>query len=101
MSMKRTKRHGLDVGNSDGLPRSGGDWFARPANIQRFVYGLYFVCAVLVLADWVYEDPHPYFAVEKIYAFQAWFGFAAFVVIVYLGKLLRLIVRRPEDYYDR
>ncbi|MEZ6091430.1 MAG: hypothetical protein R3C05_26115 [Pirellulaceae bacterium] len=82
----------------------GGDqqsWFERPENVNRLIGGLLGVCVALVLADLFYSNPHPHFSIETSFGFQAWFGFVAFVVIVFLGRLLRVIVRRPEDYYDR
>ena len=63
---------------------------------------LVLACVALVLADLFYENPNPHFPKwENVFGFQAWFGFIAFVIIVFLGRLLRVIVRRPEDYYDR
>jgi hypothetical protein len=58
------------------------------------------------LAHWVpglgYDEHHPaHFAEEAWFGFQAWFGFVVFVVVVFLGRGLRLIVERKEDYYDR
>ena len=75
-------------------------WFERPKNIKLLIWVLIVVCALLVLADLVYPNPHPHFGVEKFFGFQAWFGFAAFVGVVFLGRFLRLIVKREEDYYD-
>ena len=72
-----------------------------PQNINLLIWVLIIVCALLVLADLVYPNPHPHFGVEKFFGFQAWFGFAAFVGVVFLGRFLRLIVKREEDYYDR
>ena len=40
------------------------------------------------------------FAVEEVFGFEAMFGFAAFVAVVFLGTGLRLIIMRDEDYYD-
>ena len=49
----------------------------------------------------MFDEHHPpHFDVETVFGFQAIFGFVAFVVIVYLGRFLRLIVKREEDYYD-
>ena len=76
-------------------------WFEQPANINRMIYGLVGVCILLVVFDLFYTNPHPHFAIETSIGFQAWFGFLAFVIIVFLGRMLRLIVSRPEDYYDR
>ncbi|TWU48124.1 heme biosynthesis HemY N-terminal domain-containing protein [Rubripirellula reticaptiva] len=76
-------------------------WFERPANINRMIGALVVVCAGLVAADWFYENPHPHFDLETSFGFQAWFGFVAFIVVVFLGRLLRLLVSKPEDYYER
>lgn len=82
-------------------PPSDASWFERPVNITKMIIGLEAACIVAVLADFFYTNPHPHFGIEKSFAFQAWFGFVTFIVIVFLGRVLRLFVSRPEDYYDR
>ena len=83
-------------------PPSDPSWFEKPRNINLMIGVLVLACLALVLADLFYENPHPHFPKwENVFGFQAWFGFIAFVVIVFLGRLLRVIVSRPEDYYDR
>jgi hypothetical protein len=74
-------------------------WFQRPRNINLMISVLAVVCAGTVLAQLVYH-PHGHFPLEETFGFHAWFGFVTFVVIVYLGRGLRLIVGRKEDYYD-
>ena len=59
------------------------------------------VCIGLGVADLFYDNDHAHFPIEKSFAFQAWFGFVTFVVIVFLGIALRPIIKRDEDYYDR
>ena len=81
--------------------RSNPSWFQRPSNIRGMIAALIVACTLLVLAELFYENPHPHFDIETTFAFQAWLGFIAFIVIVFLGWLLRQIVGRPEDYYDR
>jgi len=76
-------------------------WFERRENVRKIIIALVVVCVVLVLAEFFYTNHHPHFGIESSFAFQAWFGFVTFVVIVFLGRFLRLIVSRPEDYYDR
>ena len=76
-------------------------WFERPGNIRLMIGALIVCCIVLVVADLFYENPHPHFKIETTFGFQAWFGFVSFVIVVFLGRFLRLIVKRPEDYYDR
>jgi hypothetical protein len=74
-------------------------WFERPRNINLMIATLVIVCAGLVLAELFYH-PHGHFPLEETIGFHAWFGFVAFVVIVFLGRALRQIVGREEDYYD-
>ena len=81
--------------------RNEPSWFERPGNIRLMIAALVVCCVVLAAADLFYENPHPHFEIEKNFGFQAWFGFLAFVIVVFLGRFLRLIVKRPEDYYDR
>jgi hypothetical protein len=39
-------------------------------------------------------------AIEDSFMFPAIFGFFAFVFIVQVGKWLRRMIMRPEDYYE-
>lgn len=76
-------------------------WFDRPKNINRLIGVLVVICVMLVLADLAYENPHPHFEpYETMFGFQAWFGFIAFVTVVFLGRCLRPLVRREESYYE-
>lgn len=68
--------------------------------IRTIQWGLIVVCLLLVLAEFAYEHHHPHFELETKFGFQAWLGFGAFVGAVALGSLLRLVVARPEDYYE-
>lgn len=97
---KQSNPQSMNVQN-DHPPSRDSSWFERPRNINLLIALLCIVCAGLVLADLFYENPHPHFPIESSFGFQAWFGFVAFVAVVFLGRLLRLIVRRDEDYYDR
>ena len=75
-------------------------WFYQPANIRLLIIGLVVACLASLGAEFLYTNDHPHFDAETWFGFQAWFGFAAFVVVVMLGKILRIFVSRPEDYYD-
>lgn len=76
-------------------------WFERPENIRKMIIALCVVCVVVLVAELFYENPHPHFDLEKVFGFHAWYGFAAFILIVFLGWVLRQCVGRKEDYYDQ
>lgn len=75
-------------------------WLDRPANVNKLVYGFYCVCAALLAID-VLVPKHGAFRIEHAFGFYAFFGLIACVALVLIAKLLRHILMRPEDYYDR
>jgi hypothetical protein len=75
-------------------------WFDRPENVNKLWHGLLIVCGALVVSELFYAH-QPHFAIERIPAFFAIFGFVAFVLIVLAGKALRNVIMRDETYYDR
>jgi len=75
-------------------------WLDQPANIRKIYYGLWTVCILLVGADLFYEK-HVEFPIEGLFGFFGFYGFLSCVSLVYAAKLLRKVVMRPEDYYDK
>ncbi len=75
-------------------------WLDYPANVQKIVWAVVVVCAGLFLADALYHK-HPHFEAEGWFGFYAIYGFISFFGIVILGKYLRKLIMRDEDYYDR
>ena len=75
-------------------------WLDEPRNVTRLVWALGTICVLLLLADFFY-DKHAHFTWEDWPFFFGLFGFAAFFFIVLLGKQLRRLLMRDEDYYDR
>lgn len=74
-------------------------WIDNPKNVDKIVYALYAVCALLVVIDfWV--PKHGPFAVEHWFGFYAFYGFIACVGLVIAAKGLRVILMKSEDYYD-
>jgi len=81
-------------------------WLDDPRNVNKIVYALYVVCVLLVAADLLYHKHlHFHFADER-YNFEGWFGFFGFfgfiacVGLVLAAKLMRVVLKRGEDYYD-
>lgn len=75
-------------------------WLDDRANVDRLVRGFYAVCALLLLLD-LFVPRHGTFAIEHLFGFYAFFGFAACVTLVLVAKQLRRVLMRSEDYYER
>lgn len=75
-------------------------WFEKASSVRIIAIALVLASVVLVLAEFAYEHHHPHFEVETFFGFQAWLGFAAFVAVVLMGRLVRPLLSRPEDFYD-
>jgi len=82
------------------VPKAQAYWLDHPANVEWVVRAVYLICAVLVVAD-VFVHKHGPFAIEHVFGFYAWYGFIACVGLVLAAKVLRRVLMRPEDYYDR
>ena len=66
---------------------------------NRFTMGLLALALVLVVLEFILHR-HGEVAAEDFPLFPALFGFAAFLLIVQVGKWLRMVIMRDEDYYD-
>jgi hypothetical protein len=77
----------------------GDHWLVRERTIKWLWAVFIAILAVTVLADLVI-DHHPYFALDGTFGFGAWFGFITCVAMVVFAKLLGVILKRPDTYYD-
>jgi hypothetical protein len=94
------KTSGKRAGHPGNLPALGRMmlWVDGKKNIDRLVYGLYALCTILFAADFFYHK-HVEFGIEKIPGFYAIYGFVMCAALVICAKALRVILKRPEDYY--
>lgn len=75
--------------------------FDKPQNVRRLLWSLYVSLAILIVVD-LFVPKYPYFPWEEYPFFYATYSFVSCVLLVLAAKyLLRKIVKRPEDYYDR
>lgn len=74
-------------------------FFDKPENVSKMLKVFYFICGLLVLADFVVHR-HIYHDWEKIPAFYAIYGFVGCVVLVLIAREMRKVLMRSEDYYD-
>ncbi len=74
-------------------------WLDRPASISLIIRVLMAACAIVVFADFFYHK-HADYSFQEWIAFDAVFGFVAYVGLVTTAKGIRRILMRDEDYYD-
>jgi hypothetical protein len=74
-------------------------WLDKPSSVDLIIKTLIAACIVVVLADFGYHK-HGHFGFQGWFAFDAVFGFVAYVVLVNSAKGLRKLLMRREDYYD-
>jgi len=73
-------------------------WVDRPGSANKIFWALALVSLGLFLADFTYKK-YGAFAIETIPGFFGFSGFVMFTAVVLLSKALRVLVKRPEDYY--
>jgi hypothetical protein len=52
-----------------------------------------------VLAELAVE-PHPHFGVERLFGFNALYGFLACAALILLARGIGVFLKRPDRYYD-
>jgi len=70
-----------------------------PINRRR-VRKYFYISLVLLLAIDLFIPKHGHFAWEEAPFFFAAYGFIGCVSLIFIAKVLRLLVKRKEDYYD-
>ncbi len=74
-------------------------WLDRPSSINLIIKVLIAACVGVVVADFFYHK-HGDYSFQEWFAFDAIFGFAAYVGLVTAAKGIRRLLMRSEDYYD-
>lgn len=76
-------------------------WLDRSENVTKLYRGLWAIGLLLLAGDLVVHR-HEEFGWAEWFGFYAVYGFCACVALVLAAKeILRRLVMRPEDYYDR
>ena len=73
-------------------------WFTKNKHANKIFLGLALLCFVLFLADFTYNK-HGHFHIEEIPGFYGAYGFFMFTALILVAKALRLLIKRPENYY--
>ena len=76
------------------------DYLDKPENIAKILKVFYVICGLLVVTDFIVHR-HIYHDWENVPAFYAIYGFIGCVLLVLIAKLMRKVLMREEDYYDK
>jgi hypothetical protein len=75
-------------------------WLDRKENVDKVYWSVWVLCALLLLVEPLVHK-HGDFSFENWFGFHGWYGFVACVGLVLAAKALRVMLKRPEDYYER
>ncbi len=75
-------------------------WLDKRKNIILLVRILLAASFILLCLDFFFER-HSYFNWEGLFGFYGFYGFIACVGLVLAAKILRNLIMRPENLYDR
>lgn len=84
--------------------------FDNPENVKRLLKCFFSSVIILLILDILYLflnkthviHAHMTYTWERYFGFYAFFGFVACVILVLVSKyVLRPLVKREEDYYDK
>ncbi len=73
-------------------------WVDKPGSANKIFWALAVVCGLLFLVDFTYEK-HGYFHIEHTPGFFGAYGFIMFTGLILVAKGLRVLIKRPEDFY--
>lgn len=74
-------------------------WLDRAENVRKVYHGVWVACALLLVAE-LFIDKHADTAAEHGFGFHGFYGLVGGVALVLAAKLLRKLLKRPENYYD-
>lgn len=74
-------------------------WLVRPATIRKLWIGFSIVLLLVVVAQSVIYVKG-YFGIDAWFGFGAVYGFASCLLMVLVAKVLGLVLKRSEDYYE-
>ena len=84
---------------SDPAKANHESWLDEPRHVKLLWRGFLVVLALTVVAEF-FVELHPHFAVERIFGFNAWFGFLSCVAMIAVAKGLALFLKRRDTYYE-
>lgn len=75
-------------------------WLDSKKNVGKVYWSVWVICGALLVID-PFIHKHGEFQIESWFGFYGFYGLVACVGLVLVAKLLRKVLIRPEDYYER
>jgi Fe2+ transport system protein B len=72
----------------------------NPRNVKLLINVFYACCAILVVLEFFIHE-HDVHRWEGLVSFYPIYGFVGIVILVLVAKVMRKLLMRPEDYYER
>jgi hypothetical protein len=76
------------------------DFFDRPETIRKLWLLLYIFCALTLIPDF-FAHREAHFGLDGFFGFYALLGFISCVVLILFSKLVGLVLKVKENYYDK
>ena len=73
--------------------------FDSPKNVRRLLL-VFYICLLGLLVVEPFIHKHPDFEWEAAPGFFAAYGFVSCVLLIFVAKFLRYLVKREEHYYE-
>ena len=67
---------------------------------MRLAWTIFIAVLALTVAAQAFVQRHEAFEVERVFAWNALYGFLACAALVLVAKALGLLLKRRDDYYD-
>jgi len=75
-------------------------WLYLPATRRKLWIAGISILVLAVIAEF-FIHLHAYFSIVKFVGFYAVYGFMSCVILIVIARLLGLLLKRKEDYYDK
>lgn len=75
-------------------------FFDNPKTVSRFLVCFY-ISLLLLLGYDFFVHKHDDISLGNAPEFYAVYGFVSCVMLIFIAKVLRLLIKRDEDYYDK
>ena len=80
------------------------NFFDKEKNVKTFLIVFYISLVILLIADVIATKmhlKHDHIEIGNAYEFYAFYGFVSCVMLIFIAKVLRVLIKRDENYYDK